>query len=98
MANFSLMSARVASQDHCDRGSLGTALELLDELAAVHARHAIVADQKVGRVIDRLEQRVGGVSGGIDHGQGRERATQHPEDHGIVVHQEDFDVVCHCRG
>ncbi len=62
---------------------LGRLLEPLDQLVAVHAGHAIVADQQIGRIIDCFEQGVGRVAGGGDAGQRGQRAVQHPRTMGL---------------
>ena len=76
---------------------LGRLLQPLDQLVAVHAGHAVVADQQIGRVVYGFQQGVGGVAGGGDRGQRLQGAVQQSEDHGIVVHQQDFDVIRHGR-
>ena len=58
-------------------------LELLDQLAAVHAGHAVVADQQVGGIVYGLEQGVGGVAGGRDLAERGERACNIPSTMGL---------------
>src|SRR5207302_4697206 len=71
------------------------ALEFLDQLVAVHTGHSVIADQDVGRVIHGLEQGVRRVAGSFDVGHRRQALLKHSQHHGIVVHQQNFDVVGH---
>src|SRR5262249_54310437 len=82
-------------QDHYKASGCGTALKLFYELAPVHAGHAVVGDEKVGRIVDGLEQSVGTIGRCADVSQRRERLLEHSQDHGAVIHQQDFDVVGH---
>ena len=72
--------------DHRDTRGLRPVFELFHQLAAVHPRHAVIADQKIGGIVDGFEQRVGGIAGSSHDPQRGERALQHAHDHGVVIY------------
>ena len=82
-------------EDDRHPGSGGAALEFFEQLAAVHAGHAVVADNHVGSFVHRFQQGIGGVAGGGDFGQRRKGLLEHAQHHGVVVHQQDFYVARH---
>ena len=61
--NFSVMSGLVASRITAMPAVLGRLSQVFHQLVAVHAGHAIVADQQIGRIVDRFEQGVRAVAG-----------------------------------
>jgi len=84
-------------QDHRNASRLGTAAKPFNELMAIHAGHAIVADQQIGRVVHGFEQSVSAVGRCSHAGQRSQGSAQQSQDHGIVIHQQDFDAIRHTR-
>ena len=61
------------------------ALQPLDQLAAIHAGHAVIADHQIRRIIDRLEQGISRVASSHHACERSERLLQHSQNHGIIV-------------
>lgn len=86
---------------HQNRGEIrsrGTALEFFNQLTAIHAGHAIVANEQVGDIIHGLKQSVGSVGGRRNPRQRRQRLLQHGQHHRVIVHQQQFEVIGHESG
>ena len=68
------------------------ATEFFKKLAAVEARHFVVAEDDVGRLVDHFKQRVGAVGGDLDFADVIEALLDQIADERIVVDEEKRDA------
>jgi hypothetical protein len=74
---------------------VASTLEFFDQLAAIHAGHAVIADEEIGSIIHGLEERIGCIGRDCDSGERGKGLLQHAEHHRIVVDQKQLEIVSH---
>src|SRR2546430_2011198 len=74
-----------------DVASLLAAAQLVVKLAAVEARHLVIAKDDVGRIVDGFQQRVTAIVGDHYVANVLDTAKNQLEDERIVFHQEQLD-------
>ncbi len=94
------MSVRPCHEKKRNVPRLVAAAQLFKELAAVEARHFVIAKNYVGRLIDHLQQRIGAIGSDLNFANVIEPLLNQLADEWIVIHQQQNDVLCRmrCRG
>ncbi len=82
-------------QDNGNTGGGATPLDFLQKLLPIHGLHGVVGNDEIGLVFHGFEQGIGAVRHGAHGGELAERLTQHLQDHGIIVDEQDLDVAGH---
>ena len=74
-------------QHHRDFGGAGPPFDFFQQLAAVHSRHVVIANDEIGQVVNGFHQGVATIGRSLDVGQFRKLAPEHFQHHRIVIHQ-----------